>query len=68
VWLDALINYLTALGYPDEDAMVARGRAWPADVHVVGKDILKLVYIPTIIIIIIISLLMSPLLGLRPYL
>ncbi|KAG6455746.1 methionine--tRNA ligase, mitochondrial [Manduca sexta] len=41
VWLDALINYLTVLGYPDEDAMKARGRAWPADVHVVGKDILK---------------------------
>ncbi|XP_028164025.1 methionine--tRNA ligase, mitochondrial-like isoform X3 [Ostrinia furnacalis] len=41
VWLDALINYLTAIGYPDEDAMIRRGRPWPADVHVVGKDILK---------------------------
>ncbi|XP_073963513.1 methionyl-tRNA synthetase, mitochondrial [Choristoneura fumiferana] len=41
VWLDALINYLSVVGYPDEDAMRARGRAWPADVQVVGKDILK---------------------------
>ncbi|XP_072933694.1 methionine--tRNA ligase, mitochondrial [Epargyreus clarus] len=41
VWLDALINYLSVLGYPDAEAMSARGRAWPADVHVVGKDILK---------------------------
>lgn len=43
VWLDALINYLTVIGYPDEEAMISRGRPWPADVHVVGKDILKLV-------------------------
>ncbi|CAH2096819.1 unnamed protein product [Euphydryas editha] len=40
VWLDALINYLTVCGYPDEEQLMAR-RAWPADVHVVGKDILK---------------------------
>jgi len=40
VWLDALTNYMTALGYPDREA--ARYRAfWPADVHVVGKDILR---------------------------
>ncbi|MGH7029061.1 MAG: methionine--tRNA ligase [Stellaceae bacterium] len=40
VWLDALINYLTAAGYPDvqgrEFAML-----WPADLHVVGKDIVR---------------------------
>ncbi|KAM3959850.1 methionyl-tRNA synthetase, mitochondrial isoform 2-T2 [Aphomia sociella] len=41
VWLDALINYLTVAGYPDPEAMKARGRPWPADVQVVGKDILK---------------------------
>lgn len=41
VWLDALISYLTAIGYPNEDAMIGRGRPWPADVQVVGKDILK---------------------------
>ncbi|XP_060807023.1 methionine--tRNA ligase, mitochondrial [Amyelois transitella] len=34
VWLDALVNYLTAAGFP-------AARAWPADLHVVGKDILK---------------------------
>jgi len=39
VWLDALTNYITALGYPDENA--ALWRFWPADVHFVGKDILR---------------------------
>lgn len=38
VWLDALTNYLTALGWPEEDAL---WRFWPADVHFVGKDILR---------------------------
>jgi len=37
VWLDALANYITAIGYPDEDA--ADWRFWPADLHLVGKDI-----------------------------
>ena len=40
VWLDALTNYLTALGWPDDDAPHYR-TFWPADVHVVGKDILR---------------------------
>ena len=40
VWLDALTNYMTALGYPDRDAEDYR-TFWPADVHVVGKDILR---------------------------
>ncbi|XP_064456610.1 methionine--tRNA ligase, mitochondrial-like [Ornithodoros turicata] len=35
VWLDALVNYLTASGYPDSNHM------WPPDCHVIGKDILK---------------------------
>ncbi len=39
VWLDALTNYITAVGYPDEDA--ALWRFWPADLHIVGKDILR---------------------------
>ncbi len=40
VWLDALTNYMSALGYPDTRA--ERFRAfWPADLHVVGKDILR---------------------------
>jgi len=39
VWLDALTNYLSAVGFPDENA--ARWRFWPADLHLVGKDILR---------------------------
>ena len=39
VWLDALTNYITAAGYPDTAA--ERWRFWPADVHVVGKDIVR---------------------------
>ncbi len=37
VWVDALINYVSALGYPNGDKM----SFWPADVHFIGKDILK---------------------------
>ena len=37
VWLDALINYLSAIGYPDEKYK----KFWPATVHVVGKDIIR---------------------------
>jgi methionyl-tRNA synthetase len=37
VWLDALANYITALGYPDETT--ADWAFWPADLHLVGKDI-----------------------------
>ncbi len=39
VWLDALNNYVTACGFPDETA--PRWRYWPADVHFVGKDIIR---------------------------
>ena len=39
VWLDALNNYVTGCGFPDPDA--ARWRFWPADVHFVGKDIIR---------------------------
>ena len=39
VWLDALTNYITAAGYPDTDA--PGWKFWPADLHVVGKDILR---------------------------
>ena len=38
VWLDALANYITVLGYPDRDGWQ---EYWPADVQVVGKDILR---------------------------
>jgi methionyl-tRNA synthetase len=40
VWLDALTNYITAVGYPDTEAEEFR-RFWPADLHMVGKDILR---------------------------
>jgi methionyl-tRNA synthetase len=39
VWVDALTNYITAAGYPDMQA--ERWRFWPADVHFVGKDIVR---------------------------
>ncbi len=39
VWCDALSNYLTALGYADDDPKVAY--FWPADVHLIGKDIVR---------------------------
>ncbi len=40
VWLDALTNYLTAVGYPDTDAPDYK-TFWPADLHMVGKDIIR---------------------------
>jgi methionyl-tRNA synthetase len=39
VWLDALNNYVTACGFPDETA--PRWHYWPADLHFVGKDIIR---------------------------
>jgi methionyl-tRNA synthetase len=39
VWLDALTNYITGLGYPD--AGEAWRRYWPADVHLIGKDVVR---------------------------
>jgi methionyl-tRNA synthetase len=40
VWLDALTNYITAAGYPDTDCETYK-TYWPADLHMVGKDILR---------------------------
>ncbi len=40
VWLDALTNYITAVGYPDTDSAPYQ-TYWPADLHVIGKDILR---------------------------
>jgi len=47
VWFDALANYITALGYPDESGDF--GKYWPANVQLIGKDILRFhaVYWPT---------------------
>ncbi len=40
VWLDALTNYITATGFPDTDSEKYK-KFWPADLHMVGKDILR---------------------------
>lgn len=40
VWLDALCNYITALGYGSEDTSLF-DRFWPADVHMIGKEIVR---------------------------
>jgi methionyl-tRNA synthetase len=40
VWFDALINYITGAGFPDD--MAAFERYWPCDVHIIGKDINRL--------------------------
>lgn len=40
VWVDALSNYITALGYNGEDTSLYE-KFWPADVHLIGKDILR---------------------------
>ncbi|MEY3526779.1 MAG: hypothetical protein RI997_888 [Pseudomonadota bacterium] len=39
VWVDALTNYITATGFPDEGG--ERRHFWPADVHIIGKDIIR---------------------------
>ncbi|EJF88836.1 methionine--tRNA ligase [Bartonella tamiae] len=39
VWVDALTNYLTALGFPDENAK--KRDFWPANAHIIGKDIIR---------------------------
>lgn len=41
VWIDALSNYITALGYDTENPSEMFKKYWPVDVHVIGKDILK---------------------------
>lgn len=58
VWVDALVNYLTVTGFPwaNSDCSTAssdgRAHGWPADVHVVGKDILRFhaVYWPSMLL------------------
>ncbi len=50
VWFDALTNYISAAGYGRDEEMF--GKWWPADVHVIGKDILKFhcVYWPAMLL------------------
>lgn len=51
VWFDALINYIAACGYGDPAKKKELERLWPADVHLIGKDILRhhAVYWPIIL-------------------
>ncbi|MFA9462086.1 methionine--tRNA ligase [Thiohalorhabdus methylotrophus] len=50
VWIDALTNYISALGYGSEDQALFE-RFWPADLHLIGKDILRFhaVYWPALL-------------------
>ena len=42
VWLDALTNYITGIGYDcDGDSKESFGKLWPADLHLIGKDIIR---------------------------
>ena len=41
VWMDALTNYISALGYPNEEEGSDYSKYWPGALHVVGKDILR---------------------------
>ena len=51
VWLDALTNYISALNYTDENNELYK-KFWPADIHIIGKDILRFhaVYWPAFLI------------------
>lgn len=52
VWIDALSNYITAIGYDTETPSELFKTLWPVDVHVIGKDILKFhsIYWPAILL------------------
>ena len=41
VWLDALVNYITAIGYDPEGSSELFEKEWPAGLHIIGKDILR---------------------------
>ena len=51
VWLDALTNYITALGYDPDGSSEQYKKYWPADLHVIGKDIVRFhtIYWPIIL-------------------
>lgn len=51
VWIDALSNYITALGYKVDEKSELYNKNWPADLHVIGKDILRFhaIYWPIIL-------------------
>ncbi len=52
VWLDALSNYITALGYDTDDQGELYKKYWPCDLHVIGKDIVRFhtIYWPIILL------------------
>lgn len=51
VWIDALTNYISALGYDPDGPSEQYKKYWPADVHIIGKDILRFhtIYWPIIL-------------------
>lgn len=51
VWIDALSNYITGIGYDTEDNSELYNKLWPADLHVIGKDIVRFhtIYWPIIL-------------------
>lgn len=51
VWIDALSNYITGIGYNTEDNSEQYKKLWPADLHVIGKDIVRFhtIYWPIIL-------------------
>ncbi|GAA5970087.1 hypothetical protein JCM11641_000262 [Rhodosporidiobolus odoratus] len=52
VWIDALVNYLTAAGYPWKGGEAfAEGKVWPPDLQIVGKDIIRFhaLYLPAVL-------------------
>ncbi len=52
VWIDALSNYITALGYDPDGSSDTYNKYWPADVHIIGKDIVRFhtIYWPIMLI------------------
>ncbi len=51
VWIDALSNYITGIGYNPDGSSELYGKLWPADLHVIGKDIVRFhtIYWPIIL-------------------
>ncbi len=51
VWIDALSNYITGIGYDTEESSEQYKKLWPADLHVIGKDIVRFhtIYWPIIL-------------------
>ncbi len=51
VWIDALSNYITGIGYDTENSSETYKKLWPADLHVIGKDIVRFhtIYWPIIL-------------------